>query len=83
MPRSNITHPAWLTPRDETPQVGDYRAINLELELFNPELREKPQARATLPRQRAARVAAALPARLAAAARPPPRGHSIKLPRAR
>ena len=25
--------------------VGDYRAINLELELFNPELRDKPQAR--------------------------------------
>lgn len=34
-----------MAPPMTPPQVGDYRAINLELELFNPELREKPQAR--------------------------------------
>lgn len=31
------------------PQVGDYRAINLELELFNPEIRDKPQVRTSQP----------------------------------
>jgi hypothetical protein len=29
--------------------IGDYKAIQLELELFNPELREKPQVRGHVP----------------------------------
>jgi GTP-binding protein len=64
--------------------VGDYRAINLELELFNPELRDKPQVRACMCGclcMHAADVASACCCMLkqnkhAKHARPPPKTHT-------